>query len=286
MAGAASFGGKAGVGAGLSINEIGGATEALVENLRGLDTNGDLQVKAGSAADLVSVAAAMGYSNRYAFDGSVAINQVDHDTTAAVRDSRNLLVGGALAVQAGNDSSIWTASGSAAIGNDGAMGAAFGYNTIGDRVAAEILNSQADAGSILVAAEQSSDINALVAGGAVAARSSAVAGSIAINTIDNQASARVIDADLDSAGTLRVDARDHSLIRSLTGALAFGGNGAGVGIAGSYNDISGLVHAAALGGNLKAGDLLRVSALRDQQLQSLAAGVGAGNAPASPVRWR
>ncbi|WP_158295363.1 leukotoxin LktA family filamentous adhesin [Stutzerimonas nosocomialis] len=278
VAGAASFGGKAGVGAGLSINEIGGATEALVENLRGLDTNGDLQVSAHSEADLVSVAAAMGYSNRYAFDGSVAINQVDHDTTAAVRDSRNLLVGGALAVQAGNDSSIWTASGSAAIGNDGAMGAAFGYNTVSDRVAAEILNSQADAGSILVAAEQSSDINALVAGGAVAARSSAVAGSIAINTIDNQASARVIDADLDSAGTLRVDARDHSLIRSLTGALAFGGNGAGVGIAGSYNDISGLVHAAALGGNLKAGDLLRVSALRDQQLQSLAAGVGAGNA--------
>lgn len=277
VAGAASFGGKAGVGAGLSINSIDGATEAVADGLRRLDSNAGLSLNASSDADLVSVAAAMGYSNQYAFDGAVAINQLDHDTLAALRDSHDLNLGGALAVNAGNTSSIWTASGSAAIGNDGAVGASFGYNTISDRVSAEILDSDAEAASIAVQANQQSDINALVAGGAVAARSSAVAGSIAINTIDNRTSARTDDSSLTSHGSLLVNAQDASRIRSLTGALAYGGQGAGIGIAGSYNQISGAVYAGINGGNLQAGDLLRVSALRNQQLQSLAAGAAVGN---------
>ena len=276
VAGAASFGGKAGVGAGLSINSIDGATEAVADDLRRLDSAAGLTLDASSDADLVSVAAAMGYSNKYAFDGAVAINQLDHDTLAALR-SHGLNLGGALAVDAGNTSSIWTASGSAAIGNDGAMGPASATTPSATASALEILDSDAEAASIAVQANQQSDINALVAGGAVAARSSAVAGSIAINTIDNRTSARTDDSSLTSHGSLLVNAQDASRIRSLTGALAYGGQGAGIGIAGSYNQIAGAVYAGINGGNLQAGDLVRVSALRNQQLQSLAAGAAVGN---------
>ena len=276
VAGAVTYGGKAGVGAGLSINHIDGSTEALAENLQGLSSHGDFSLAATSAADLVSVAAAMGFSNQYAFDGAVAINELDHDTVAALRASQGIELGGALTLDANNASTIWTASGSAAIGGDGAVGASFGYNTISDRVSAEILASQAEARRMALQAQQNSEISALVAGGAVAARSSAVAGSVAINTIDNQASARAVDSNLVSVGEITLDARDHSSVRSLTGALAYGGSGAGVGLAGSYNTILGRVYAGILGGNLQAGGLLRVGALRDQQLQSLAAGLGVG----------
>lgn len=276
VAGAVTYGGKAGVGAGLSINHIEGATEAEVDNLRGLHSNGGLDVSASDTSDLVSVAAAMGYSNKYAFDGAVSINELDHDTRAAVSGSQGLVLGGGLTVDAHNASTIWNASGSAAIGRGGAIGASFGYNTISDRVTAELLNSNVQAASAQLKARQDGDINALVAGGAVAAQSGpAVAGSVAINTIDNQTRASSQDSTLVSRGGLSIDAQDASRIRSLTGALAYGGQGAGIGLAGSYNKILGGVYAGAHGGVLQAGELLRVSALRNQQLQTLAAGAGA-----------
>lgn len=274
VAGAVTYGGKAGVGAGLSINHIKGSTEAEVENLRGLHSNGGLDVSASNTSDLVSVAAAMGYSNKYAFDGAVSINELDHDTRAAISGSQGLVLGGGLNLDAHNASTIWNASGSAAIGRGGAIGASFGYNTISDRVTAELLNSNVQAASAQLKARQDGNINALVAGGAVAAQSNAVAGSVAINTIDNQTRARSQDSTLVSRGALSIDAQDASRIRSLTGALAYGGQGAGIGLAGSYNKILGGVYAGANGGVLQAGELLRVSALRNQQLQTLAAGAG------------
>ncbi|WP_293776099.1 leukotoxin LktA family filamentous adhesin [uncultured Oxalicibacterium sp.] len=277
VGGAVTKGGKAGIGAGLSINHITGSTEAVAENLSSLHTNGGLSLNAKSEGELVSAAAAMGYSNKYAFDGAVAINEVEHTTRAAIVDSSNIDVTGDVQVKAENDSTIQTISGAVAAGSS-AMGASFGYNTIADKVSAEVLYSQARAANVRIDADQNAHIDALVAGGAAGTQGSAVAGSVAINIIDNETSARSVGAQLTAtSGAINIDADDTSRIRSLTGALAYGGQGAGIGIAGSYNDIGGQIYAGAQGGSLSAANgSINVTAERDQELQTLAAGAGGG----------
>lgn len=275
VAGSASYGGKAGVGAGIAINDISSHTSATAQDLGALTAQG-IRVNADNSSTLVSVAAAMGYSSQYAFDGAVAVNQIDNETRAAVEDATGVVASDALGVTARNGASITTVAGTVAVSGGNALGASFAYNTISDRVSAEVIGGDARAQSINIAATQDVGIDALVAGGA-AGKSSSATGSVAVNTIDNHAVARTDGADLHADDDITLQAQDDSRIRVLTGALAYGGTGAGIGIAGSYNDIGGSVQAVAHGGALRAdqGSVL-IEAERTQQLQSLAAGAGGG----------
>lgn len=276
VAGSASYGGKAGVGAGISINDIASATTAEVADVAALGAQ-NIHVDASNNASLVSVAAAMGYSAQYAFDGAVAVNRIDNTTRAAITDASNLDAAQDLVVSAGNSAGIVTVSGTVAASGGNALGASFAYNEIKDSVTAEMIDSDAEAGNARLSATQNVSIDALVAGGA-AGKSNAATGSVAVNTIDNNATARSIGSDLRADGDVVLTASDDSRIRVLTGALAYGGSGAGIGIAGSYNEIGGQVYAGASGGNLSAsGGSVLLTARRDQQLQSLAAGAGGGN---------
>ncbi|MDH4450499.1 MAG: leukotoxin LktA family filamentous adhesin, partial [Rhodoferax sp.] len=283
IAGAAGVSGKgaAGMGFGVSVNRIASTTSAQVNGVKSIDvgSSDDVVVDSENHGDITSVAASLGFSrDGYAVTGAAAYNAVTATNKAEmvgseVEQARNV------SVTALSDPKIFTVAGQAGISlNDKAVGASAAYNTITTSTTAQMSDSVANAQQrVVVQGKQESSIKALAVGAQVAGGSLALQGSLAINTIDNDAAAKVIRSDVDAKGSVDVVASDTSGIQVLTGSAAIGfKGGTAVGIAGSYNEINGDVVASVEGGTVdSSNDSVRVDAVRTQSVESLAAGVAA-----------
>lgn len=279
VAGAVAFGGKGGYGAGVSVNRIGSHVSATVENVDVLSVGADKNVliTAESTGNETSVAASLAYSNQgYAVSGAVAYNTIDVSTTSGLVNS-HVTAGGDVRLRASSNPGIYTVAGQGALSvGGGGVGASAAYNAITSSTTAAIQGGSVNAGrAVGVDAEQGAQIQAIAAGASVAGGKLAFNGSVAINTIDNDSTAAVVGANVASVGQIDVQAHDASSIEALTGGLALSVHGAGVGIAGSYNEIRGDVLAHVSGASLtSSADSVRLDAKRDQSIRSLSAGVG------------
>ncbi|OYW21844.1 MAG: hypothetical protein B7Z52_00345, partial [Burkholderiales bacterium 12-64-5] len=277
VAGAASYGGKAGIGAGVAISTVDSDTLAEFRGT-GQTVHGGTGVSAHALSDndIVSVAAAIGASQGVTATGSVTVNLITNRTRAASTDVL-LTSPGAINLDADDVSSILSIAGSVALSTSSAgVGIAGAYNEIGNETLAQIDGGGADGASVRIEATEDADIQAIAAAGSGSAKVG-VSGSLGINTITSQTTASSSAAVLVATGDVVLHATDTSEILSITGA-ASGAGTAAVGAAGSYNEIGGGVTAELSGGSVSAANLT-LDAERSGTLDVWAiAGSGAGTA--------
>ncbi|MBP6194337.1 MAG: leukotoxin LktA family filamentous adhesin, partial [Methyloversatilis sp.] len=277
VAGAASYGGKAGIGAGVAISTVDSDTLAEFRG-SGQTVHGGAGVSAHALSDndIVSVAATIGASQGVTATGSVTVNLITNRTRAA---STNVLLTspGAINLDADDVSSILSIAGSVALSTSSAgVGIAAAYNEIGNETLAQIEGGGANGASVRIEATEDADIQAIAAAGSGSAKVG-VSGSLGINTITSQTTASSSAATLVATGDVGLRATDMSEILSITGAASGAGNAA-VGAAGSYNEIGGGVTAELSGGSANGANV-RVDAERKGTLDVWAiAGSAAGTA--------
>ncbi len=248
IAGAATFGGKAGFGATVTINDLGNVTEAYGVKSR-LDTDGALALLARNANEIWTIGGSLGLSTNFTFSG-VGLGNTIHNTaraslantgtlfmTADDETDFGLYAGGDVSVIAEDDSLIEALAIGAAGATKGAgVGASVAVNTVSNTV-----NAQA---TDIVFDKSSSNL-------AIAARS----------------------MNRPSTGD---EASSERGIRALAGALGIGKDG-GAGVAVAVNRLGSTTTAALKGAATEIhARNVTVDANGDGRISALAVGLGAG----------
>lgn len=284
VAGALSFGGKAGFGASVGINTIDNNTYARITN-SDLELTGALGLSATSDNDIFAVTAAIGASRgTMAAAAAFSKNDVGADTQAYLsgrKTAAGSTADGAITIAAADTSVIQSISGGVGIATGSAgFGASFAWNTTDNRVLAYVSAAPLDGDSTLdITAISNATIQAIAVGGAGAAKVG-VAATGTLNEIDNTASARVDEGAVVTAdGAIKVAASDTSAIDSLAGAVAGGGK-VSAGAAAAVNTIANTISAYVRGASVEStGSRLDLQASSRGTVRSAsAAGAGAGNA--------
>lgn len=284
VAGALSYGGKAGVGLSVALNTIANETRArLVDS--DLDLAGTLALDATSDNEIFAVSAAIGASTgNMAASGAFSKNDVSNTTAAVVSGSRTaqgIRADGAITVAAIDTSEIQSITGNvAATTGQAGFGGSVSWNEIGNTVGAAITGAPVSGlATLSLQAVSAATIQAIAVGGAGAANVG-IAGTFTYNDIANVTTSRVEDgAVVLTAGSVTLSATDTSTIESLAGAVAGSGR-VSAGAALAWNDIGNTLGAYVRGASLEATagriDLTATSAGTIKSAS--AAGAGAGNA--------
>ncbi|MBD2469090.1 hypothetical protein [Nostoc sp. FACHB-145] len=242
LAGGVGVGQKAGIGAGIGVNQIGNSIKAYVSNSN-LTSNNLVSLSALSTSTIEAISIGGGGSEKFALGGSVSVNTINTVTTAYI--SNNSVVQGSQVLASALDTStIKSLSGAVAVSGNTAIGAAVSTNNINNQVVTYISSSQVTATSnnILLKADLKAKISNATLGGA-GGQSFALGGSVSVNNINTVTDAHISDnATVNAAQAVEVLANDNSEIESLAGQVAIGGK-AGIGAAVSTNNINNKVSA-------------------------------------------
>ncbi len=250
LAGAIAGGGKAGVGIALAINYIAGSYRAGIEGSEVTSENGDIIVLARSEAGIQSISAALAGGGNLGGAGAVSLNFIQNSIIAAITGStvasrktdatiHNEIHPG-IRVEAKDSSSIWSLCGQINFGGNAGIGAAAGYNTIGNMVHASIYDSQVTSETYtVISALSEALIMTLVAGGGGGAQVS-VNGSVAVNSIGNDIAAYIESSQVLGELDIILLASDSSEIGSIAGSVGGAGMVAvGASVAVNYIGTSG-----------------------------------------------
>ena len=167
--------------------------------------------------------------------GDVVVNYVDDTTLAYINEPASTtptITGLVLTVNATNDTQDVSVTGSAASvtgESDKSTGFAgsLSVNAVISTTKAYISGGNIQATMLLLDADRSGFIGAITAGGsgAPSENGTAIAGSVSLNILLPTTEAYVTDSTLSLRGDSHVDATDSSLIWSVAGAGAYGGQG-------------------------------------------------------------
>lgn len=284
VAGAASYGGKAGFGAAVAISTVQSNTVAEIATTaaKPRTVRGDAGVSASatSDSDIVSVAAALSASQGVAVSGSVTFNAITNETRASANHML-LQSDNAMSFTATDRSQIQSLAGAVGVSTSSVgAGIAGSYNEIGNTTRAAIENSTVeDVASLTVNASNTTTFRALAAAGALAS-TAGIAGSAAISRTDDQnVTAEIVGSDVDAGDALvTVTASDTTTIQSLAGGLGLGVSGAGVGLGVAVNQVGNTTLARVSGKRTDAGfDVAGLTVKADSlaTIETAAAGIGA-----------
>ncbi len=237
VSGAVAFGGRAGIGASVSINTIGNVTEAFIRNS---DVSAaSVEARAKSGTQITSVTAAIGASSgQMAAEAAVSVNLVTNHTAAFIsgRKNQGITSAGNVTLDAEDNSGIFAFAGglAAAPAGTAAIGISVTYNQINNDTLAYIDDStvKSTGGSIRVAANSDPNIVSVAVGGAVASRAG-FAGSVSFNVIGSLSDANTTSASITGTntfvlayGNVIVSAYGDADINTFAGAVAGAGTGA------------------------------------------------------------
>lgn len=236
------------IGASVTYAEIFNTVQAQIDRAH-VDAAATLNLTASSDARIRSLAVAGGLAlgGSPAVSASIAVNFIGNTTEATVDDAliedsaTGAANGNAVTISAADRSTLQSLAGAVAIGiGQNAVGAAFGYNKIGNHTLASVENSTVrSADTLTLTATEASTIEtlALAAGGA---QTVALSGSVTVNHIGkyagdsnsggeggNVTTAEIVGSTLENTGNdsvISLTAADTSTIKSLAGAAAFSGN--------------------------------------------------------------
>ena len=175
VAGAVAYGGKAGIGASVSINTVGNVTEAFIRNSH--VSAASVAALAESGTRITSVTAAIGGSTGLmAAEAAVSVNVVSNTTTAYISGRKNgqgLVSAGGMSLIATDASAITADAGAVSVrggsGSGGSLGAGVAVNDINNSVKASIDDATVSASNVNVAATGLAVVQTLSIGGAVTA---------------------------------------------------------------------------------------------------------------------
>ncbi|MCK4501804.1 MAG: hypothetical protein KAU22_02140, partial [Desulfuromonadales bacterium] len=298
VAGAAGFGGKAGVGAAIAFGDIHNTVLTQIEDVSAFTYAGDINLNALSDNLLITAVAGVGVATGgggeqgYGVGGTIAVNIIGNSVKASIIDSTltaDVGASGNVTLLADDDSSIYSFAGGFAYGKTAGIGFAFALNLLDNDVIACIEGSTLTVGGNLrVEAEENGMLVTVAVGGAGAGKvavGGAIAANIVTNTIDAHISASVdTDADPDVvtasninvAGKVELVATDNLVSVATAGGLAGSSKGAiGAGIA--VNLMFDATSAVIDSSTVVAGSTLDLQAVAQETLVTVAiGGAGAG----------
>ncbi|MGO8902052.1 MAG: beta strand repeat-containing protein [Isosphaeraceae bacterium] len=153
---------------------------------------------------------------------AVTVNEIKTDNTATIDQGANVTAQGAISVQASDGARIGAGAGDLTIAGGLAFGAAAIANNITDTSAASIndatVATTAPGSGVSVAGTESSSIDVVAVG--IALDGSAIAGSLAINQINDSATAIITGSEVTSDGAVNVAANDQSVIVAIAGTFS------------------------------------------------------------------
>jgi filamentous hemagglutinin family protein len=274
LAGNISASGSNSFGGAFSVNTISRTQTAAIDDST-ITADGEVKVDSEALANIRTLAVAGGASGSVAASGSLTVNTLIGDEIARV-DGSTIDAGG-LDIDATGGRSIWSLAGSASASGSTAVGFAGAVNTIRGERAARITGASdinVGGGTVGVESGGATDIVSLAVAGA-ASGSTAVGGSLAVNTIVRDGVAEVLGGEV-TADTLDVDAADsdtriHALAGSASGS---GSTSVGAGI--TVNTIKGERRALIDGVDLDVAERVDVEAVTGGTIRSagVAAAVG------------
>lgn len=272
-------------------NTITNKNKAMVEASK-LTLTEDLTIETESSEKIIAVSAS-GSGSTSSDSGSVAgqvsVNIISSLTEASLRDSR---VGSFedkvrnITITASDRSSILAIAGALAYGGKAGIGAAVAWNQIKSiespdkpgAVTAFIQDSDVNTtGDIKLLAQSANQILAVTAAAGASKEGMAAALSVSMNLIDSDTQAYIAgkkSGGIDAGGALTIEAANTSSIIAAAGNVTYSKT-ASIGIAGSYNEISGVVKAFIGEENtltLIKAHSLNIQALSDAYIFSVSAG--------------
>jgi filamentous hemagglutinin family protein len=262
IAGAGSYGGKAGIGASIAVNRMENTTEAYATN-SDMESTGNLQISAEEESEIKSVSAALGIAkNGMAAAASASGNDLSNTTRAYISGKKTdgTIAGNNISLSANDEADILSIAGNLAVGKEAGFGVSASVTVTDNTVEAYIGNGSTvtakglgdsiavytgekdsegnklteEMNGLAVAATSFEDIQTFAVGGSGAGKVG-VAGSATVTDLNEKtygridAGATVNDADNGSASQgVLIRASDRTGILAVAGAGALGGK-AGIG---------------------------------------------------------
>ncbi len=282
IAGAVALGGKGGVGAGVSINDIANRIEAGVWNAA-LRASSGIVVNAGMAGTIQSLAAAITASQNFAISGAVSINEIGNTISAQVDNSaapsRLIDVGGELSLIADNKATIRAIAGGVSASGKAALGASVAINQIHDLTEAGLtdVTQRTATADTTVKASSAATIESIAGTVAVASSSVGAGAGVAVNRVGNITRAFTSGSRTDlHVRNAKVEAISAAHIDTISVALGASGN-VGIGGSASANHLDNQTEAYIdAGAVVKAEHNVGVLAESDDRIRMAAGAAGIG----------
>lgn len=257
----------------------------------------DINTNASSDITLIDVAAGVAAGKgQFGGMGSVAWQTADNKVSAGIADST---LTGNVESAAKNDALMVTVAGSVGYGAQAGIGAALAYNGLTNTTESYLKGTTVNDGAISILANNDAKLVNVGASMGVSNGTAGIAGSIAVNEVQNTTSAVIDESDktsedgkkkrstLNNVNQIEVNANDNSLIGTFAGAAGIG-NSAGIGGAGTYNTIgSGKENPSVVKAALSHTDItssselpVDVAAINKSDIYGFAAGVGGASSVA------
>ncbi|MBU0918319.1 MAG: hypothetical protein KKD97_18420 [Gammaproteobacteria bacterium] len=248
-----------------------------------LATNSKAQTDAPAAGDSSTQSGSSGAgSGKFgiAVSADAAYNEITANTTAAITDGANIAQGTDAAVTATNDLALNALAGAVTIStqaNGNGLAGSFAYNELGGATSAYIDGATLrHTGATKVEAKVDGEIRTLSASVQASRGKLGVAGSVSINEIAHATQAFLRGADVSGTSGVTLSARDSAAIKSVAGAIAFGGK-AGIGLSFGWNHIDNRIGAFMAGSDVNTSGAVTVSALSNASIDTIAASLGASS---------
>lgn len=247
LAGAVAGGGVVSVGAGIASNHITETLDVQITNVPQI-TAQVVDLISQVDASIRSLAAGVAIAGDGAVAGGVSDNQIANQVHSGISNS-NVTATSTLQLISNEISKISSIAGQAAISGQISVGGAAAYNHISNDVEAIISNSRLVSQSIFQLVSKSSAIIQTIAAGGAAGGVAGIAGSVAINRLENTIEALIRDRSVvTGAGSGFMLATNNDAITIDGGTFGVGG-AAGFGGAAVVNTLRNRIHAQVLGGS-------------------------------------
>ena len=261
LAGAVAYGGQtAGVSGAVAYSisgrEASPGTQVDVSDLTVDGASGtDVSVQAKASDKVKTLVIAAGVSRgAVGFTGGAGVNEIKRTVSAELKNvtaASGALK--ALSVQARETASIGNLGIAGAYGSNAGVGLGIAVNRISTNTTATLSDDRAQpveffAQTLEVKAKTANDIETIAVGGA-ASQNTAVTGSVGVNLIDDNTTAKVDKVHAAVSGALLVDAQSDDVIGAYVGQAA-GASTAAAGLSVLVNESSGKTEAAVSGSTL------------------------------------
>lgn len=263
VVGSVSASGKAAIGGGVAYNDIGGSsadsgsssqnTTAAIKNTditMAADGEETVNVAVKDDSELNTIAVGFAAAANAGVQGSAATALINKNVTAEIEntdientdiDNNNASKNANVTVDAQNNSEITTSADTASVAAQGAgVGAGVAVNRIVQQTNAAVNGGTMNVNNLTVNANGTPRIENIGIGIAVAGQGAGVTGSVAVNMIENNVTARIgSGANIVADGSVGVVATSDEQIANYAGQASVAGIGGSVGLSVSVNEITG-----------------------------------------------
>ncbi|MHC4507326.1 MAG: FG-GAP-like repeat-containing protein, partial [Planctomycetota bacterium] len=226
LAGSIAASGTTAVGAAIAKNLIGSEAHSDIDQAH-VSASGDISVSAASTAEIMTLSAGLSGAGTVAITGAVSLNDMDVVLRASIAGGANVTADSDVNVQAVDGSLIQSLAGQVSGAETAGIGGSAAYNEINNRIESFIDDATVTSnnGSVHVLARSEATIENISAGGAGGIVG--IAGSVGINLMSNQVTARITHATVTANDNVTVLADSINSITAFGGTLGVGYVGIG-----------------------------------------------------------